>query len=200
MRRSTKKEDDVSRPIEVERKRALPGGGDALAHVLDDQGWTAGPPETEVDVYYSRPDIDYMETVECLRVRQRGDVAEITYKPASTAATHSADGVISKPETNVPLVPGHAGHADQLLTAIGMRRLVRVEKYRTTYRHRQRPGVTVSIDTVAGVGVFVETEVISTDADAAARLVEETEALLQVHCHPVVDLPYRDLALSAIPA
>lgn len=186
----------MSRPIEVERKRALPGSGDALAQVLYDQGWTAGPPETEVDVYYSRPDVDYMKTVECLRVRQRGDFAEITYKPASTAATHSADSVISKPETNVPLVPGHAGHADQLLEAIGMRRLVRVEKYRTTYRHRRRPGVTVSIDTVAGVGVFVETEVISADADAAARLVAETEERLKVHCHPVVELPYRDLALS----
>ncbi|GEC06577.1 hypothetical protein SSP24_42320 [Streptomyces spinoverrucosus] len=72
-------------------------------------------PVTEVDTYYSCPGVDYMKTVECLRVRQRGDFPEITYKPPSTTATHSTDSVISKPETNVHLIPGHAGLADQLL-------------------------------------------------------------------------------------
>lgn len=190
----------MSRPIEVERKRELADGGEALMRMLADLGWAPEPPVTEVDTYYSRPDVDYMETVECLRVRRRGDFAEITYKPPSTAATHSSDSVISKPETNVRLVPGQAEDADQLLENIGMRRLVRVEKCRTAYRHRLHPGVTVSIDTVAGVGTFVETEVISSDSGAATGTVAETETWLGVtHC-PVVDLPYRDLALRKTPA
>lgn len=190
----------MSRPIEVERKRELADGGEALARTLAVLRWVPDPPVTEVDTYYSRPDVDFMETVECLRVRRRGDFAEITYKPPSTADTHSADSVIAKTETNVHLLPGHADHADRLLENIGMRRLVRMEKRRTTYRHRLHPGVTVSIDTVAGVGVFVETEVISADAVAAARIVEVIETRLGVgHC-PVVDLPYRDLALSHVTA
>jgi adenylate cyclase class 2 len=190
------KEDDVTRPIEVERKRELADGGEALTRALAELGWTARPPVAEVDTYYSHPDVDYMETVECLRVRQRGDFAEVTYKPASTADTHRADSVISKPETNVHLAPGQVSHAAQLLECIGMRKLVRVDKHRTGYRHRLHPGATVSIDTVIGVGVFVETEVISADADTAARIVGEMETQLGVsHC-PVVDLPYRDLAMS----
>ncbi|MBZ6259778.1 class IV adenylate cyclase [Streptomyces olivaceus] len=190
----------MSRPIEVERKRELADDGEALAQVLAERGWAAGVSVTEVDTYYSRPDVDFMQTVECLRVRRRGDFTEITYKPASTADTHSADSVISKPETNVPVMPGGAAAADQLLEAIGMRRLVRVEKHRTAYRHELHAGATISIDTVTGAGVFVETEVISTDAGTAAQAVADIESQIGVSHRPVVELPYRDLVMQHVPA
>lgn len=184
--------------IEVERKRRLPDDGAHLAALLADLGWEAADPVTEIDTYYSRPDVDFMETVECLRVRRRGDFAEVTYKPPSTSATHRADGVISKPETNVVLAgPDQAGAADQLLEAIGMRMLVRVDKHRTAYRHPDFPEVTVSIDAVAGVGTFVETEVMSADAIAAAELVERVEKELDIADCPTVELPYRDLAMGS---
>ncbi|GJF26502.1 hypothetical protein [Streptomyces sp. HO565] len=41
--------------------------------------------------------------------------------PASTAATHSVDSVISKRETNVLLAPGQVDRAAQLLECVGMR-------------------------------------------------------------------------------
>jgi adenylate cyclase class 2 len=187
----------MSDMIEVERKRRLPDGGERLAALLAEVGWEAGEPVTEVDTYYSRPDVDFMETVECLRVRRRGDFAEVTYKPASTSATHRVDGVISKPETNVLLSGAdQAPLADQMLEAVGMRRLVRVEKRRTAYRHPDHADVTVSIDSVAGVGTFVETEVLSVDAVAAAGIVERVEKELDVVDCPTVDLPYRDLAMG----
>ena len=43
-----------------------------------------------------------MQTVECLRIRQRDSFAEVTYKPATTAVTHTENNVIIKPETNLP--------------------------------------------------------------------------------------------------
>lgn len=183
--------------IEVERKRRLPDDGAQLAGLLVELGWEASEPVTEVDTYYSRPDVDFMVTVECLRVRRRGEFSEITYKPASTEATHRADDVISKVETNVVLQSaGQAQLADQLLASIGMRQLVRVEKHRVAYRNPEHPEVTVSIDSVDGVGTFVETEVISAEAIAAAELVEQVEKQIEVLDHPTVDLPYRDLAIS----
>lgn len=183
--------------IEVERKRRLPDDGVRLTGLLAERGWQAGEPVTEVDMYYSRPDVDFMKTVECLRVRRRGEFTEITYKPASTGGTHRADGVISKPETNVVLAAaGQAVLADRLLESIGMRLLVRVEKHRTTYRHPDYPDVVVSVDTVAGVGTFVETEVMSVDAIAAAGMVERVEKELDIADNLTVDLPYRDLALG----
>lgn len=184
--------------IEVERKRQLPDGGQQLARLLADLGWQAAAPVTEIDTYYSRPDVDFMVTVECLRVRQRGDFAEVTYKPPSDSTTHSADNVISKPETNVILAGGgQAALAEQLLENLGMRLLVRVEKHRIAYRHEDHPGVTVAIDSIAGVGTFVETEVLAADAVGAAALVEQIEKELDVLACPTVDLPYRDLAMAS---
>ncbi|WP_112468626.1 class IV adenylate cyclase [Streptomyces triticisoli] len=185
--------------IEVERKRRLPGTGGRLTELLMKLGWQAAETVTEVDTYYSRPDVDFMETVECLRVRRRGDFAEVTYKPPSTSATHRADDVISKPETNLLLADaGQAAMADQLLEAVGMRLLVRVEKHRTSFRHQDESEVTVSIDTVADLGVFVETEVLSADPVAAAAVVERVEKELGITDCPTVDLPYRDLAMSVM--
>ncbi|MBX7546679.1 class IV adenylate cyclase [Streptomyces sp. tea 10] len=184
--------------IEVERKRRLPDEDDGsfVARMLTGLGWQPDTPVTEVDTYYSRPDVDYMQTVECLRVRRRGDFCEITYKPPSTEATHSSGGVISKKETNVLLAFDQAQRADQLLENIGMRRLVQVRKHRAAYRHPQHPNVSVNIDTVAGVGVFVETEVISADPETASHTVATIERRLGVADLPTVELPYRDLAMD----
>ncbi|UQI49560.1 class IV adenylate cyclase [Streptomyces sp. HU2014] len=182
--------------IEVERKRRLPDGGEGLARLLASLGWQASEPAMETDVYYSRPDVDYLVTVECLRVRCRGDFTEITYKPPTTARTH-ADGVISKEETNVLLAAGQEELANRMLENIGMRRLVRVAKNRTAHHHPGHPGAVVAIDIVAGAGVFVETEVTGSDPDAAAGLVERIERQLDVLDCPTVELPYRDLVLAA---
>ncbi|MET2718402.1 class IV adenylate cyclase [Streptomyces harbinensis] len=187
-------------PMEVERKRRLPDDGATLTAVLTGLGWVAAEPVTEVDMYYSRPDVDYLETVECLRVRRRADFAEVTYKPPSTVETRSATGVVSKQETNVQLADGEqAASADRLLRCIGMRRLVRVDKVRTAYRHPLCPEVTVSIDELAGLGTFVETEVMGGDVTSAAATVERIEKELGVLGLPTIDLPYRDLALHAAP-
>jgi adenylate cyclase class 2 len=182
--------------IEVERKRALDDAA-ALTARLATAGYRQAGTSTEVDTYYSRPDIDFMATVECLRVRQRDDFAEITYKPASTAASHSATGVIAKPETNVVLAgPPHAATANTLLDVLGMVALCRVEKARTTFQHPGRAEVLVVIDHIAGVGAFVETEVMAADPVAAATLLGEIEQQLDLTGCPVVNLPYRDLVMQ----
>lgn len=79
----------ASEPVLLERLHEL-GSRERARHV-------------ETGDYYSRPDVDFVETVECLRVRSRDGFAEITYKPGSTAA-NTADGTVSKVETNARLV------------------------------------------------------------------------------------------------
>ncbi|GAA4609171.1 adenylate cyclase class 2 [Actinoplanes octamycinicus] len=182
--------------IEVERKRALTDVA-ALTKRMTAQGYQQTGTSVEVDTYYSRPDIDFMVTVECLRVRQRDGFAEITYKPASTSSTRSTSGVIAKRETNVVLAgQEQAIAAEELMAALGMVRLCRVEKTRTTFRHPGRDSVTVSIDRLAGVGAFAETEVMAIDKDAAATLLSQVERHLGLIDHTMVDLPYRDLVLE----
>lgn len=183
--------------IEVERKRELADPA-ALKSRLAEAGYREAGTSVEVDTYYSRPDIDFLATVECLRVRQRNGFAEITYKPASTTDTHSAANIIAKRETNVVLFDqDQAGAANTLLDVLGMVRLCQVEKTRATFRHPDHDQVTVVIDLVTGVGAFVETEVMAADPDAAATLLDVVERQLGLADCAVVRLPYRDLVLSS---
>ncbi|WP_228803231.1 class IV adenylate cyclase [Nocardia cyriacigeorgica] len=183
--------------IEVERKRELPDPT-ALRTRLAELGYRQAGQLTEADTYYSRPDVDFMETVECLRVRHRDGFAEITYKPPSNAATHSDTDIIAKRETNVSLSGAdQAAAANQFLAAIGMVQLVRVEKHRTIYQHPDRDDVIVSIDTVIHAGTFVETEITAADKDAATIHLTEVETELGINGNPVVSLPYRDLVMAA---
>ncbi|WP_116245445.1 class IV adenylate cyclase [Nocardiopsis sp. FIRDI 009] len=184
--------------VEVERKRALTGPVDKVRRRLVELGYRECSAVTEVDTYYSRPDVDFMETVECLRVRSRDGFAEITYKPASSASTHSPDGVIAKRETNVVLSDtDQARQAEQLLEAVGMVFLAQVEKFRTSFRNPAYPGLTVALDVVTGVGVFLETEIISDDGQGATTLLDEVEDQIGVASCPVVSFPYRDLVLRS---
>ena len=72
--------------LEIERKRQLTGDAKELIKQLQDLGFEPKSSRHEMDTYYSRPDVDFMQTVECLRIRQRDGFAEVTYKPATTIA------------------------------------------------------------------------------------------------------------------
>lgn len=181
--------------IEVERKRELTDPA-ALKARLTTAGYRESGTSVEVDTYYSRPDRDFLRTVECLRVRRRDGDAEITYKPASTAETHSADDIIAKRETNVSLAdPGQTSAALDLLDTLGMVRLCQVDKTRITYRDPDEDTVTVVIDTITGLGAFAETEVLAEDSSAAEVLLDRVERQFGLDTLPVVRLPYRDLVL-----
>ena len=114
----------------------------------------------------------------------------------TTGRLGRSDDVISKHETNVALNDAdQAEAANHLLTAIGMTCLVRVEKSRALYRHPDHDEVTVNLDTITGVGTFIETEVIAMNGNKATALLEQVEHQLGLTAHPVVSLPYRDLVL-----
>ncbi|MCP2259841.1 adenylate cyclase, class 2 [Streptoalloteichus tenebrarius] len=180
--------------IEVERKRELADPAGVTARLVA-AGYHESGTSVEVDTYYSRPDRDFLATVECLRVRRRDGFAEITYKPASTKDTHSAADIIAKRETNVVLAE-QATAANTLLDTLGMVRLCQVDKTRTTYRHPDNETITVVIDLIVGVGAFVEVEVMADDLAEATSRLAEVERQLDLADRPVVRLPYRDLVLQ----
>ncbi|AHH16258.1 CYTH domain-containing protein [Nocardia nova SH22a] len=183
--------------IEVERKRAVADAA-SLCDRLVGLGYREDGQVTEVDVYYSRPDVDYMQTVECLRIRQRGDFCEITYKPPSNPGTHGASHIIAKREINVSLAGiEDADAARVLLEAVGMRELAVVEKNRRVFRHPDRHDTVVALDSVIGAGEFVESEVCATDPQEAATRLEQIERELGIDALRVVTVPYRDLVMMA---
>ena len=104
--------------IEVERKRELGDAVDKLKERLSHSGYRRCGTNIETDTHYSRQDRDFLATVECLRVRERDGFSEITYKPPSTANTHSAGHIIAKSETNVILSSAEQATAANTLSAL----------------------------------------------------------------------------------
>ena len=182
--------------LEIERKRQLTGDAKELIKQLQELGFELQSNLHEVDTYYSRPDVDFMQTVECLRIRQRDGFAELTYKPATTAATHTKNDVIIKPETNLPIQPEDAAIDKQLLSNLGMVRLVEVNKYRRSFQSPDFPQATVAIDEIKDAGTFVEVEVLSDDETSALAIISDIETKLGLESAEVVTRPYRDICMG----
>ena len=182
--------------LEIERKRQLTSDAEELFKQLRELGFELQSNLHEIDTYYSRSDVDFMQTVECLRIRQRDGFAEVTYKPATTAATHTENDVIIKPETNLPIQPGDAAIAKQLLANLGMVRLVEVDKYRRSFQSSDFPQATVAIDEIKDAGTFVEVEVLSDDENSALAMISDIETKLGLDSAEVVTRPYRDICIE----
>ena len=187
----------MTEQYEIERKRQFVGDLEAFIVQLNSQGFSLASETTEIDSYYSRPDVDFMQTVECLRIRQRDDFTEITYKPPTNQRTRTEDGVIVKPETNLPVNPENTAVAKQLLANLGMVKLVEVNKFRRIFKCDDEPGLTIAIDEISGAGVFIETEIISEDKELALRRIEDIEARIGVQEFEIITRPYRDICMDA---
>ena len=183
--------------IEVERKRIFTGSVDTFITTLKTHGFAQTSQLHENDTYYSRSDVDFMQTVECLRVRERDGFAEVTYKPATSQATSTNDGAIMKPETNLSIAPNSAATAKQLLANLGMIELVTVTKFRRTFISATYPSTVIAIDEIANVGTFIETEVTLADKAAALQTVDKLERLLDIDTLPLATKPYRDMCMKA---
>lgn len=165
--------------------------------MLEDKGFKKVSVSTEHDAYYSRNDVDFLETIECLRIRRRDDFAEITYKPATGASTSIGNGIIAKKETNVILAdPEQAAVATELFGNIGIVKLADVIKSRRTFKSADYPNVIIALDTVEQAGIFIEIEVMAPDVEAGRSRILELEELLGVTDMPLVTKPYRDLVLE----
>ena len=182
--------------LEIERKRRLTSNIEDFIKKLEKFGFELQSNLREIDTYYSRPDVDFMQTVECLRIRQRDGFAEVTYKPATTAATHTENDVIIKPETNLPIQPEDAAIAKQLLANLGMVRLVEVNKYRRSFQSPNFPKATAAIDEIKNAGTFVEVEVLSDDETSALAMISDIETKLGLESAEVVTRPYRDICMG----
>ena len=182
--------------LEIEHKRCLTSNIEDFIKKLEKFGFELQSNLREIDTYYSRPDVDFMQTVECLRIRQRDGFAELTYKPATTTATHTANDVIIKPEINLPIQPGDAAIAKQLLANLGMVRLVEVNKYRRSFQSSDFPQATVAIDEIKDAGTFVEVEVLSDDETSALAMISDIETKLGLESADIVTQPYRDICMG----
>lgn len=185
----------TTRIIEVEAKYSLDVPIDKFVQKLLNLGFTHQSDLHEIDTYYTRPDVDYMQTVECLRIRKRDDTCEMTYKPATVKL--GKNGVTAKRETNIQISQNDYDEAKIFLQNIGMKELVVVDKHRTSYASTEYPHVSIVVDSILHTGVFVEIEAMTNDVEAANRTIDDLRSKLGFSVDQVVRDPYRDIVMKA---
>lgn len=156
--------------IEVEQKHRVTDPA-ALVARLAERGATLGPPVTQTDHYFAHPARDFAATDEALRIRTVGRASFVTYKgPKLDAATKT------RRELELLLEPEDVGgrRFAELLAALGFQPVAVVSKQRRSFTVEAagRP-VAGSLDTIEGLGSFVELELVTDDAglDEARRVV-----------------------------
>src|SRR5688500_16788054 len=143
--------------IEVELKYRL-DDPESLLSALIARGAEPGAATVERDVYCNHPSRDFAETDEALRLRWDGSEAVLTYKGKTLDQVSK-----SREELELELAGEPAlDTARRILTLLGFVEVRDVEKRRTKFPivHQGSP-VLVTIDEVAGLGLFAELEAVT---------------------------------------
>lgn len=131
---------------------------DSLRDRLDEAGLTLENHVRQVDTYYDAPHRDFAATDEALRVREeRPLAADGTAGEATVAVTYKGPLVDDRSKTREEheTTVADGGAIRDILTGLGFTPAATVEKDRERY---VRGDYTVTLDTVAGLGEFVEVE------------------------------------------
>ena len=162
-------------------------------------------PDDQVDRYFNHPCRDFACTDEALRLRHDGDGVAITWKGPRIDATTKTRREIELPLSVGPAECGDAAspaestiaHWTELLEALGFRPVATVAKRRQSARvHWQGMEVDVALDSVAGVGEYLELELQASEAEVPqARACLESLAC-ELDCGPTERRSYLELLLE----
>ncbi|MDL5361029.1 class IV adenylate cyclase [Halalkalicoccus sp. NIPERK01] len=175
---------------EVEMKVRADHG--RVRDALRELGASARGAITQRDTYYDAPTRDFAETDEALRVRreERGGTerARLTYKGPLIGETSK-----TREEYETDLGDGDAAAA--ILDSLGFVPVETVEKVRERFSLAE---YAVTLDSVAGVGEFVEveTEASEGDVDAAREGVARTVESLGLDPDEEIRVSYLELLLE----
>lgn len=179
--------------FEVEQKFPV-ADLDEIQQRLLGLGARIGETIDQSDRYYAHPCRDFARTDEALRIRRVGPHSWITFKgPKIDALTKT------RREIELPLEGGEdqACRWDELLQSLGFQPVAEVRKRRRTCHLLWQGAQTeIALDDVAGVGQYVELELIAEDEslDAARRCILSLAEQLQLSA--VERRSYLELLLS----
>ncbi len=190
----TKKSESVKgKVLEVEEKFRCKDRKQ-LEKILAVEGFKEEGSQTEVDVYFSDLDGEYVKNRTCLRIRRTGFRAELTHKGKSLK--HS--GFYAKVESNISIPAGESEAYSSLLSSLGFGQYVTVSKTRRNFtKLKGSYKLTVALDDLAEAGSFIETEVLREGGgleevkEAKALLAEIADQIRPCGLEPATK-PYRD--------
>ncbi|MDD4762130.1 MAG: class IV adenylate cyclase [Candidatus Pacebacteria bacterium] len=184
--------------LETEQKFYC-GAPDKMLEILKQENFQEVSPEDETDLYFSDLDGDFIRNRTCLRIRQKGNKAELTHKGKS----HSFSGPFSKVERNLEIPVEMIPEYNDILNSLGFFRYVSVVKKRRNFLKQSGPFcLTVSFDNLLNVGNFVELEVsgetslLEVNENSAKKELDKLTDLFKNCRFEPADSPYRDYAAS----
>jgi adenylate cyclase, class 2 len=145
--------------IEIKTRSA---DNDKVERVLLERGATLLGEHDQVDEYFNHPSRDFAETDEALRLR-KDTKGRITYK-GPKIDRHT------KTREEIEIEIDDLDNMRLILVRLGFRQVAKVSKKRKEY---VLGGVTVSLDSVEGLGNFVELEVQGEDAEEGRSRIEK---------------------------
>ena len=150
--------------FEVEQKHRVDDEAALVARLVE-RGAELGRPVVQSDQYFAHPSRDFAQTDEALRIRSVGHASFVTYKgPKLPSPTKT------RRELELPLDPGDVGGRQfaQLLAALGFTPVAIVTKGRREFElFSGDRSVAGALDTVEGLGTFVELELVTDEAGLA---------------------------------
>jgi len=155
----TKRIDNSSsaeKQIEVEEKFFL-NDKDQLIKRCHNEGYCLSDETIENDEYFTDIGGEFIRNRTCLRLRSGKDKTELTFKGKSRVFSNS----YAKVEHNTSIAPSEIGKIKDILLSLGYYKYVTVNKNRITFS-KQGEGFmeNISIDSLAGIGTFVEFEIL----------------------------------------
>ncbi len=189
---------------EVEQKFSVNGHGPIEARLITLAARFREPVE-QVDRYFAHPCRDFAKADEALRLRRVGDELAVTWKgPRIDSATKTRRelelGLASVPPR--PDGPG-GGQATlelwtELLEALGFRRVRDVAKRRRSARVPwQGTEVEVALDSIAGLGDFVELELQASQGEVSQATTCLQSLAHELGCENPERRSYLELLLAA---
>jgi len=153
-------------------------------------------PIEQADLYFAHPARNFKQTDEALRLRRSGDDVCITYKGPKLDPTTKTRREIELP---IAGAEGYNGYRE-LLEVLGFAAVMEVRKTRKPGTlHWEGTEIEVALDNVAGLGSFVELEILSPaeQLDAAKQCLASLAARLGLSQSE--RRGYLDLLLSKTP-
>ncbi len=148
----------------------------------------------EKDSYFTAPHRDFIKTKECLRIRERDNSLELTYKGPST------DDMVKKKqfwksEINISFNTTPE-EIEMLLKFLDFRKIVEVKKEREKFVIGEQ---IITLDNIIGIGYFLEVETkVKNKEDREKALEKNIDIIRKIGLDEkdIVTLPYRDLVLE----
>lgn len=186
---------EIIRDEEVEIKTKIePSQIETIKRKLSSLGAVLKEKIKEKDSYFTAPHRDFIKTRECLRIRERDNFLELTYKGVTTKLMNSKKQ-FWKSEINLPLSCSKR-EIESLLEALNFKKIVEVIKEREKYELRKQ---NINLDNIKNLGWFLEVESTAKDEKERQKALDENMTLLRklnLNKKDIVDEPYRDLVLK----